>query len=167
MAFLVFLCFPERENEHCVRRLIKETRQRQSLADVTAYFVLTISPLPPRRVMQEALLKGYSPLLQLPPGCCPMQRSAAPKNSSVACGLFLCSHTDSPPQIDHFGFLNVTGLTKNQPRVNSQGGDKNRHERSWVRAGRRGNSLPRGFGNAPEAEKFGTFLLHKEKEAVM
>jgi len=79
----------------------------------------------------------------------------------------LRSHAGSPPQTDHFGFLNVTGLAKGQQRVNSLGGDKNRHERSWVTAGRRRNSLPPGFGYTPKAEKFGAFPLPKEKDAVM
>lgn len=95
------------ENEHCIRRLIKDSHQRQSFADVTAYFVLRTSLLHPRRVTKpvnaagSSTRGGYSPLLWLPPGCRPMQRSPALKNSSVACGLLLSALTPAllPRQI--------------------------------------------------------------------
>lgn len=83
---------------------------------------------------------GCSPLLRTAPGCS-MQRSTTPESSSAALRFSpLCSQTDSLLQTDHFGFLNVTGLAKQQRRVHSWLDIKIDIGR-WVRAGRRGNSL--------------------------
>lgn len=102
---------------------------------------------------------GYSPLLRMPPGCS-VQSSASPKSSSVALRFApLCSQND---QTDRFGFLNVTGLAKEQRRVYSRL-DIKIEMRRWVRAGRRGNSLPPGFGDAPEERSLGGFSFPRRK----
>lgn len=129
------------ENEHCIRRLIKESDQRQSLADVTAYFILTSPLLHRRRVTQPVQPAGSSAQAGVPLSSrCP-QAGFPTHAKGELCALQsapLCSQPDSPPQADHSGFLNVTGLAKEQPKVNSQGSSKNRHARSWARAGRGG-----------------------------
>lgn len=127
------------------------------------YFALTISLLHPRRVRLpvntagSSAPSGYSPSPAAPRLAAPCKAQPLQTEAPWLCGLLLSgwlSSTDRP-----FWLLNVTGLAKEQPRVNSQGGDKNRHETSWVRAGRRGNSLPLGFGNAPEERSLEDFSL--------
>lgn len=110
------------KNERRIKRHFKGTYQRKSLADVAVYFDLVISILH-RRVLQPGNRAGssarsrYSSLLPLPWAGCPTQRSAMPKSRSVACGLLHRFLGLTLPQSDLFGFINTTGLAKEQPRI--------------------------------------------------
>lgn len=166
--FLVFLCCPERGKQ----TFPQKTHQRNSpeakpcrCHSVPLFNHLSLASWKGHAACRyrRKLCSWEFPSPPAAPGLLPHAQTSRSKRQ--LCGLWfapLCSHTDSPPQTDHFGFLNVTGLSKEQPRVNSQVSNKNRHERRW-RAGRRGNSLPPGFGNAPGERSLGDFSFPRRK----
>lgn len=94
-----------------------------------------------------------------PPDAPGLLRAKIGHSKKQLCGFEVCS---SLLQTDHFGFSNVAGLAKEHKRVHSRL-DAKIDMRRWVRAGRRGNSLPPGFGNAPEERSTGDFSFPRRK----